>query len=96
MKTKIVHELTTEELNPLNRRQRTIILPNGLELVYYTMAYIDKNESAVEIHHYLEPINKYTIRVVPSRWLNDVEFCEKMQNEYFVKYVHQSDMSENG
>jgi hypothetical protein len=94
MEKTIVHELTTEELNPLFQRERTQTLPNGLELIYTYYIY-DKDEAVVEIHHYLEPTNKYTIRVVPSRWLNDVEFCEKMQNEYFVKYVHQSDMSEN-
>jgi hypothetical protein len=90
-----IHESTDQNLNPSSNYEREFTYPNGNTFVIRN--YAGPKDLACELHYIYLVAGKtrYVIHIVPSIWLNDAEYLQKMHNGYLVKIVHESDMSEN-
>ncbi len=89
------HEATYNELNPLTHHQKSFLLPNGMKFIYNPYV-SDSNILVVEVHYYYPVSNIYVVDVVPSHWLNNVNYMKSTEaSPFLVKYVHQLDMSGN-
>jgi hypothetical protein len=95
MKRETIHETTNSELNPKSMFRRVYELPNGMKFIYTALTQ-SADQLAVEVHYYYPNVNEYSVDVVPSHWLNSVSFCKTAENSpYFIKFVHELDMSEH-
>jgi hypothetical protein len=91
----IKNEGITKELNPYYASTRSYELPNGFRFDFHNYVW-KPDQLTVEAHYYYESINKYVVYLLPSEWLNDIDYYNgHAKDTYFVKFVHQLDMSEN-